>query len=177
MDTRCSPPVLRHHAPDEITQLTVGARSSSFARDSSPVGAIRPSVPSHNCGRLDDHQGRSPVCPHLTQRHPERTIGGEESRTSTAVSGNRELLSQGEVLQHQGMLRNYQRSHGPEDQFEGEQHCGSMQSRLENGKSPFTPRLSIPRPKCRGWDFGEAPRPGSAAGRLGDGLVVLLEPQ
>lgn len=100
-----SPTVLRHHASNEIAQLGVGTRSSWFAGDLSPVGAIRPSVPRDHSGGFDDRQGGGPVGPHRTQCDPEGAIDDHESRTTSTACGDGELLSQGEVVQDQGLSR------------------------------------------------------------------------
>jgi hypothetical protein len=74
-----TPRVLRDHATDEISQLAVGTRSSPLAGDASPVGATRPPVPSHDCGRFDDRQGGGPVSPYATHRDPKNAIDIAES--------------------------------------------------------------------------------------------------
>lgn len=63
-----------------------------------------------------------------------RSIDGHESRTTSAASGDGELLSQGEVVQDQGLSRECYGPNSPEDQLEREEHRDKMRGWISDGK-------------------------------------------
>ena len=126
MDAGSTPPILRHHATDEIAKLGVGAWAAWLAGNAAPIGAIRSSVPRDDAGRFDDCERRGPLRPYGPQCDPEGAIDGHESRTTSAACDDGELLSQGEVVQDQGLPREGHGPNSPEDQLEREEHRGKM---------------------------------------------------
>ncbi len=57
MDARRSPPVLRHHASNQLAQILVGAGPSRFTAEVTPVGALAAPVPGDDGCGLHDRQG------------------------------------------------------------------------------------------------------------------------
>jgi hypothetical protein len=113
MDAGSTPPILRHHATDEITNLGVGAWAAWLAGNVAPIGAIRAAVPRDDRGRFDDRERRGPLRPYGPQCDPEETVSRVESRPTTVSQGS-ELLSQYEILEDEGVSREWQDAEGPD---------------------------------------------------------------
>jgi hypothetical protein len=166
MDAGSTPPILRHHAPDEIPQLGVGPRPSWPARDPPPVSAIRSSVPGDDGSGLDDCERRGPVGPHPPQRDPEQAVGGYEPWTAATVSEGSKLVSQGEIVEDERLSRECQGATGPEGELEEKKHRPKMRADRCDSKSGSCRRgvgrgrFSVQSPavgsKCGGWNIGEA---------------------
>src|SRR5437879_4793580 len=105
MDARRAPPILRHHTADELPERDRGPGASRLAGEAAPVGPIRSSVPGDDGGGLDDRQGLRPLAPQRPQGDPEEAVSRSQPWTATAVSQGRELLSQGEILEDEGVSR------------------------------------------------------------------------
>lgn len=128
MNARRSPPIFSHHASDQATELRVDGRASLPAGDASPVSARRASVPGDDGGGLNDRQYFAPIWPQITQRNPEEAIDFAQMRPATAVSQGGELLSEGEILEHQRSTRQTQSARGAEEELQQEEHRGTMRS-------------------------------------------------
>jgi hypothetical protein len=134
VDPRRSPPVLLHHASNQLTQFLVGSGPSWFAAEVTPVDAVGSSVPGDNGCGFHDCQEAGPVGPDLPECDPERTIDRDQFRASATANCAGELLSEGEVFQDQGSARTRQGANGPEHHFEDEEHRGSMRGLSDDGK-------------------------------------------
>lgn len=84
MDAGSTPPILRHHATDEIAKLSVGACAAWLAGNAAPIGAIRSSVRDDG-GRFDECERRGPLRPYGPQCDPEEAVSRVQSRTTTGA--------------------------------------------------------------------------------------------
>ena len=77
---------------------------------------------------LDDHEGVPPAAPRPTQRDPEQTLFGSPSRNASRSRQHRDLLAEGDVLEHQVRARPVQRPKavGQESQHEVQGFHGSQ---------------------------------------------------
>ena len=94
--------VVAAHHPDQIPNLLRHAgptwlAAADFPR---PEQAKALTMPGDNGFRLDDHQGRFPVAPHVSQPDPEDPVGWRQLQSFwSRPTQDGELLPQGEVFQ------------------------------------------------------------------------------
>jgi hypothetical protein len=103
VDAGRTPEVLGSHPPDERSDPE-GERRAARARAAPgqpvPVDAEPGSVPAHDRVRPDDGETLGPTAPEVPQQDPEDPVGGPDDRTPSRDQRG-ELLSEGQILDHQ----------------------------------------------------------------------------
>ena len=126
MDPRSAPPVLARHPPDKISDLPSDrcpARRPSPSGEPPPVEGEARAVPADHRLRLHDDDRIGPSCPHAPQHDPERPIHRPDPRPTLLQDGG-ELLTEGEVLDHEAALRSQPREERGDDRTEKSNHGG-----------------------------------------------------
>jgi hypothetical protein len=129
VDARRAPPVLPHHATDKLAKLRIDGWTSLLTGDASPVTAMGASVPGDDSAGLNDSECLAPIRPQIAQRNPEEAIDRDQLWTpAMLLTEGGELLSQGEILEHQRTARQSQSAQGAEDELQQEEHPGRMRA-------------------------------------------------
>ena len=123
---RSAPPVLARHPLNKISDLPSDrcpARRPSPSGGPPPVkGEARP-VPANHRLWLHDGDRLGPSCPHAPQQDPERPIHRPDPRPPLLQNGG-ELLTEGEVLDHEAALRSEPGEERGDDRPEKSSHGG-----------------------------------------------------
>ena len=92
--------ILARHPDDELANLRVQSRPARRSGEDSPVAPEGPPMPSHDGLGLDEEEGILPAVPGPTQRDPEQTLSGLQSRKASRSRQHGDLLAKGDVLEH-----------------------------------------------------------------------------
>src|SRR6266702_926504 len=120
VDPRSAPPVLARHPPDKFSDLPSDqcpAWRHSPPGEPPPVEAEARAVPPDHRLRLHDDDRLGPSCPHAPQHHTERPVHQPAPRPTLLQEGG-ELLTEGQVLDHEAALRPEPRDHSSDDRPE-----------------------------------------------------------
>jgi hypothetical protein len=91
------------------------------------------SVPGDDSAGLNDSECLAPIRPQIAQRNPEEAIDRDQLWTPAMLTEGGELLSQGEILEHQRTARQSQSAQGAEDELQQEEHPGRMRAPIRDG--------------------------------------------
>jgi len=92
----------RPHLTDKGSQLVVQAGPASMgARFRAPKQARAFAMPAENCSGLDQHQRPLPFGRATLEQYPEKSIRGLELRFGCGAPQHHQLMTQGEVFEHE----------------------------------------------------------------------------
>jgi hypothetical protein len=80
-------------------------------------------MPSHDCVRLHDDQGRAPLLPRFGEQHPKQSIARAEWRTPDRAPEDGQLLTQRHVLERDGSVSATDQPERSEQDDKRDQHA------------------------------------------------------
>ena len=100
VDARRTPGrILARHPDDEPANLRVQPRPARRSREDGPVAPEGLPMPRHDGLGLDEEEGILPAVPGPTQRDPEQTLFGLQSRKASRSRQHSDLLAKGDILE------------------------------------------------------------------------------
>jgi len=117
------------HPPDQRSDLRGDGRAALTISPALPGPIPREpgAMPPDNGLGLDQGEGFSPAAPHSAQKDPEQPVGDSQAWTRRGALEDSELVTQREVLEHQGAA-------GPEHEEESVEREGEHAGHDESGR-------------------------------------------
>ena len=130
VDARSTPcGIFRHHLEDQLAHFSADrfpSRLNSVAGNPLPVKAKPSAMPADHSFRRDDKENVSPPGPEASSQDPEELVGRRQLRSGSPRLEDGQLLTQGQILQHQAAPGVQQAGERPAKQAEEVEHGGVL---------------------------------------------------